>query len=147
METNKGRILCLSFTKAYPIRNGTASITSCSCPAAAQSDLRADAPSIGTNFPWTGAAKGMPDTRRASDARSCAHVHRHSTQTSGGLGAWVPQGEECDCDRPAVRQGTELLGRAFLARGYAVSTVGFELEQVRQYIREQEIADGNGGQF
>jgi putative transposase len=29
------------------------------------------------------------------------------------------------------------------ARGYAVSTVGFELEQVRQYIREQESADGN----
>src|SRR6516225_10037434 len=29
-------------------------------------------------------------------------------------------------------------------RGYAVSTVGFELEQVRQYIREQDAADGNG---
>ena len=29
----------------------------------------------------------------------------------------------------------------------AVSTVGFELEQVRQYIREQEEADGTGGQF
>src|SRR6266481_8148215 len=28
MRTHKGRILCLSFTKAYPIRNGTASITS-----------------------------------------------------------------------------------------------------------------------
>jgi len=28
-----------------------------------------------------------------------------------------------------------------------VSTVGFELEQVRQYIREQEAADGNSGQF
>jgi hypothetical protein len=25
-----------------------------------------------------------------------------------------------------------------------VSTVGFELEQVRQYIREQDAADGNG---
>jgi putative transposase len=33
------------------------------------------------------------------------------------------------------------------ARGYAASTVGFELEQVRQYIREQEEADGTGGQF
>ena len=27
---------------------------------------------------------------------------------------------------------------------YAVSTVGFELEQVRQYIREQDAADGSG---
>ena len=38
-------------------------------------------------------------------------------------------------------------GGHFWARGYAVSTVGFELEQVRQYIREQEEEDGNGGQF
>src|SRR5690348_3946328 len=30
---------------------------------------------------------------------------------------------------------------------WAVSTVGFELEQVRQYIREQETADGTVGQF
>ena len=38
-------------------------------------------------------------------------------------------------------------GEHFGARGYAVSTVGFELEQVRQYIREQEAADGNNGSF
>jgi len=38
-------------------------------------------------------------------------------------------------------------GEHFWARGYAVSTVGFELEQVRQYIREQESADGDRGQF
>lgn len=30
------------------------------------------------------------------------------------------------------------------ARGYAVLTVGFELEQVHQYIRDQEEADGKG---
>ena len=28
-----------------------------------------------------------------------------------------------------------------------MSTVGFELEQVRKYIREQELADVNPGQF
>jgi len=38
-------------------------------------------------------------------------------------------------------------GEHFWVRGYAVSTVGFELEQVRQYLREQEAADGAGGQF
>ena len=38
-------------------------------------------------------------------------------------------------------------GEHFWARGYAVSTVGLELEQVRQYIREQETADGNSAQF
>jgi REP-associated tyrosine transposase len=40
-----------------------------------------------------------------------------------------------------------LSGEHFWARGYAVSTVGFELEQVRQYIREQEDADGTAGRF
>ena len=35
-------------------------------------------------------------------------------------------------------------GEHFWARGYAVSTVGFELEQVRAYIREQESADEEG---
>jgi len=34
----------------------------------------------------------------------------------------------------------------FWARGWAVSTVGFELEQVHPYIREQNAADG-AGQF
>lgn len=32
----------------------------------------------------------------------------------------------------------------FWARGYAVSTVGFELESVQRYIREQETVDKSG---
>ena len=35
-------------------------------------------------------------------------------------------------------------GESFWARGYAVSTVGFELETVKRYIREQDIADKSG---
>ena len=35
-------------------------------------------------------------------------------------------------------------GEHFWARGYAVSTVGFELEQVRKYIGEQEVTDDQG---
>ncbi len=38
-------------------------------------------------------------------------------------------------------------GEHFWARGYAVSTVGFELDAVRKYIREQEVADGAQGGF
>jgi len=38
-------------------------------------------------------------------------------------------------------------GEHLWARGYAVSTVGFELEQVRQYIRDQEEADGTEEKF
>jgi putative transposase len=35
-------------------------------------------------------------------------------------------------------------GAHFWARGYAVSTVGFEQEQVRRYIKEQETNDERG---
>ena len=35
-------------------------------------------------------------------------------------------------------------GESFWARGYAVSTVGFELEAVKRYIREQDVMDKSG---
>jgi putative transposase len=37
-----------------------------------------------------------------------------------------------------------LTGEHFWARGYAVSTVGYELEAVKKYIREQERLDTDG---
>ena len=51
--------------------------------------------------------------------------------------------------KSAIAIARELCGRErnftgehFCARGYAVSTLGFELEQVRQYLRAQEEAEG-----
>ena len=43
-------------------------------------------------------------------------------------------------------QGKErnFTGEHFWARGYAVSTVGFNEEQIRRYIREQEGSNGEG---
>ena len=43
-------------------------------------------------------------------------------------------------------QGKErnFTGAHFWARGYAVSTVGFELDEVRHYVREQDAADADG---
>ena len=38
-------------------------------------------------------------------------------------------------------------GENFWARGYAVSTIGYDLEAIRKYIREQEDADKNQGTF
>lgn len=38
-------------------------------------------------------------------------------------------------------------GENFWARGYAVSTVGFDLEAIRKYIREQESSDQQQGNF
>ena len=35
-------------------------------------------------------------------------------------------------------------GERFWARGYAVSTVGFEEAQIREYIKNQEQIDGRG---
>ena len=48
---------------------------------------------------------------------------------------------------PMDTKRSMLTWRRERARGYAVSTVGFQLEQVRKYIREQESADGNSGSF
>jgi putative transposase len=46
-------------------------------------------------------------------------------------------------------QGKErnFAGEHLWARGYAVSTVGFEAEQIRAYIREQEGAESQEGLF
>jgi len=42
-------------------------------------------------------------------------------------------------------------GEKFWARGYAVSTVGFEIEKIKAYVEHQEQLDGEGfyeeGQF
>lgn len=38
-------------------------------------------------------------------------------------------------------------GENFWARGYAVSTVGYDLEAIRKYIRDQEDQDKNQGTF
>jgi len=54
------------------------------------------------------------------------------------------KGQERDRHCTAFPQERDFTGEHFWARGYAMSTVGFELEQARPYIREQDAADGNG---
>ena len=46
--------------------------------------------------------------------------------------------------RRAQEKDRNFVGEHFWARGYAVSTVGFELESLKKYIREQEQADKEG---
>lgn len=46
--------------------------------------------------------------------------------------------------RRVQEKGRNFTGDHFWARGYAVSTVGFELGSVKKYIREQETADKEG---
>lgn len=46
--------------------------------------------------------------------------------------------------RRVQEKDRNFVGEHFWARGYAVSTVGFELESVKKYLREQEQADKEG---
>jgi putative transposase len=69
-------------------------------------------------------------------------VHRDSTEASGRIGDGILK-DKCDRARLSGKE-RNFSGEHFWARGYAESTVGFELEQVRQYIREQDAADGSG---
>ena len=46
--------------------------------------------------------------------------------------------------RHFLKKERNFVGEHFWARGYAVSTVGFELEAIKKYIREQESNDDSG---
>jgi putative transposase len=73
-------------------------------------------------------------------------VHRDSTQAPG-VGDWFSKGKSAIAMARLCGTERNFTGEHFWAPGYAVSTVGFELEQIRTYIREQDAADGAGGQF
>jgi len=49
----------------------------------------------------------------------------------------ISEREERHSDGPLVWQERNFTGEHFWARGYAVSTVGFELEQVANNIRDR----------
>ena len=95
---------------------------------------------LGEIFRGAGAAQGIEGSRRASDARSRAHVHQHSAEVCGSQRGGVHEGQERDHDRAAVRRAGQrnFTGEVFWARGYFVSTVGLDEEMVRAYIRNQE---------
>ncbi|MEM1311634.1 MAG: IS200/IS605 family transposase [Cyanobacteria bacterium P01_D01_bin.71] len=46
--------------------------------------------------------------------------------------------------RPFKGKQRNFRGESFWARGYAVSTVGFELDAVKRYIQDQDLADRSG---
>ena len=113
-----------------------------------EGDLWPNASATGSDFPRAGSAKGVPDHRRPPDARPCAHVHRDSPPkhpVASVIG--FLKGKSAIAIARLGGKERNFTGEHFWARGYAVSTVGFELEQVRTYIREQDAADGAGGQF
>ena len=46
--------------------------------------------------------------------------------------------------RKLSQRDKNFTGQHFWARGYCVSTVGYELDAVKKYIRQQEVADEQG---
>jgi REP element-mobilizing transposase RayT len=90
----------------------------------------------------------MPDYRGPSDAGPWAYLYRYSPKTPSGVGDRVSQkGKSAIAIARLSGKERKFTGEHFCARDYAVSTVGFELEQVRTYIREHETADGAAGKF
>jgi putative transposase len=83
-----------------------------------------------------------------NDGRSCSYVYYDSPEVSGSSVIGFLKGKSAIAvARQLCGKERNFTGEHLWARGYAVSTVGFELEQVRQCIRDQEEADGSGGEF
>ena len=89
---------------------------------------------------WRG--KGRAISWKGHGGRSCAYVDPGPAKVFGGSGDRLPQGEKRDCRGTPIRGQEAQLQRQLWARGYAVSTVGFEEKQIRKYIRHQDHLDG-----
>ena len=119
----------------------------CSCQATTQSNIREDARHLGQIFHALARQKEcqiieghlMPDPV----PRCIAIPPKHPVASVIGF----LKGNSAIAIARLGGKERNFSGEHFWARGYAVSTVGFELEQVRQYICEQEAADGTNGQF
>src|SRR5204862_7953123 len=88
--------------------------------ATAQSNIRPDAPSSGTDFPCAGPAKGMSDYRRTPAAGPCAYVLGNSPQAPSTFGVRIFEGERSHADCPTVRYGAEVRVRTPLGPRLAV---------------------------
>src|SRR5215469_5600089 len=127
-------VRCLS--KPSPLQVGLQVPRGIRAQTTAESDLWEYPPTTGPGFPRAGAAEGVPDRGGTPDAGSRAHVHRDSAEASSRFGDRFLKGKSAIAIARLSGKERNFSGEHFRARGYAVSTVGFELEQVRQYIRE-----------
>ena len=131
MSIQQGRAYVRALPKPIPFEMGLQVARRIRAQAAAQSNLRADAPSTGADFPRAGEAERVPDCRRAPHAD---HVHmciaippKHPVASVVGF----LKGKSAIAIARLCGKERNFTGEQFWARGYAVSTVGFELEQVR----------------
>jgi putative transposase len=129
---HRGEGECESFIRAYPIPSGTASTMWCSCPNDSAKQFSGRAGHLGPIFHGLAKQKEcqileghlMPD-----------HVHmciaippKHAVASVIGF----LKGKSAIGRARLCGQERNFSGEHFWARGYAGSTVGLELEQVRQ---------------
>jgi REP element-mobilizing transposase RayT len=69
-------------------------------------------------------------------------VYFGSTEIQYSDDDWYLKRERCHTDTPGSFEGNErVYEQEYLDRGYCVSTVGLNEEQVREYIKNQEELD------
>src|SRR5216683_2425031 len=129
----KGGFEWLNFTKAYHIPNGTASTILFSCPSEGEKRYSGRRVVIWDRFPCAGQAKGVSDYHGTPDAGPCAYVHRDSPQAARRFRDGFLKGKSAIAIARLCGKERNFTGEHLWARGYAVSTVGFELDQVQYF--------------
>ena len=108
---------------------------------------------------WPGTAQIGRSIPRLGRGRRCQIIEGHLLPDHVHMGIAIPpkypvasvigflKGKSAIAMARLCGKERNFTGEHFWARGYTVSTVGVELEQVRKYIREQESTDGSSGSF
>ncbi len=71
-------------------------------------------------------------------ARSCPYVNRKTSKISSNIVGFIKVKSAIVIAREINNKARNFNGEHFWARGYAISTVGFDKEVVKRYIHEQE---------
>ena len=95
-----------------------------------------------------GCAKGMSDSGRAFDVRSCAYLHQHTAEALGLVCDGYIKGKSAiSIARRFAGKTKNFTGENFWARGYFVTTIGLDEEMVRAYVRNQDEEDAHYDQL
>ena len=116
------------------------------CPEMSQKGVvREDQEISGPCISRVGFSTQEPNIRGAHGARSCAYVNTDPPKYPVAEVIGYLKGKSAIAvARQFGARKRNFNGERFWARGYAVSTVGFEEEQIRKYIRNQEQLDTQG---
>jgi putative transposase len=107
-----------------------------------KNDLRAIALASRTGVPQVGATEREPDRGGSSSRRSRAYVISIPPKYAVSQVVGFVKGKSAiHLARAYGEKKRNFVGQHFWARGYFVSTVGRDQEQIREYIKKQEAED------